>query len=127
MLKKLEALKNEINDQQTKEDGEDSENGGRESKNASKLSHHAPAHPQEELSKTQTRNKFGVKPDQHAVFNGIDRENPLLMKRYYKNDCNISAIYNPDYTKTRAKYNSNYAYIDPITYEIPKEKVYRIP
>jgi hypothetical protein len=49
------------------------------------------------------------------------------MKRYYKNDCNISAIYNPDYTKTRAKYNSNYAYIDPATYEVPKEKVYRIP
>jgi len=44
MLKKLEALKNEINDHQAKEDGEGSENGGRESKNASKLSHHKSMH-----------------------------------------------------------------------------------
>lgn len=104
MLKKLEALKNEINEQQTHEDGEGSENGGRESKNGSKVngeSHHAVQQHHEELNKTETKNKFNVDPSQHAIFNGIDRENPLLMKRYYQNDCNISAIYNPDYKKTR--------------------------
>jgi len=81
MLKKLEALKNEINEHQAHEDGDGSEQGGRDSKNGSKLSHHVQHH--EELNKTETKNKFNVDPSQHAIFNGIDRENPLLMKRYY--------------------------------------------
>lgn len=83
MLKKLEALKNEINEHQAQEDGEGSEHGGRESKNGSKLSHHNAVVQHEEANKTHTKNKFGVDPSQHAIFNGIDRENPLLMKRYY--------------------------------------------
>ena len=36
-------------------------------------------------------------------------------------------MYYPDYKKTRNSYNSNYAYIDPLTYQVPKEKIYRIP
>ena len=120
MLKKLEALKNEINDAAEQNHDEDgSELAVRDSKNGSKMSQHRATHHDlhdEQMNKTQTKNKFKQDPDQSQVFNAIDRENPLLMKRYFKNDCNISAIYNPDYRKTRKQYNANYAYVDPNTY-----------